>query len=397
MKLRKAAKIKLNLSVAEVLPTMRAYTQAFNFVAEIGFEQKEKNGVRLHHLTYYQLRELTSLPAELTISARMKATEALKAAFTKMKKKPRPKDPNKLARPQKCPQSKLCSIRYSKNAYSLFLKKKEASLLLLGGRKRCSFDIPAYYADLFQSWKYTSADLVIHNKKWVYLHITFEKEIEDTQPNGTYVGIDRGINNLAVVSNNQFYGGGKVKYLVQKQRTLRKKLQKKGTKSAKRHLVRLRKREQRFRADINHQISKGIIERLNPGDTIVLEGLTGIRNKRLRKPQRTLINGWSYFQLAQFITYKAMAKGIRVIYIDARYTSQRCSKCGHTCKSNRKEHSFSCKECGFRLNADLNASRNIVVKALESYTLSNGALVNEPIATPPSVAVANHQSCADSN
>jgi putative transposase len=85
--------------------------------------------------------------------------------------------------------------------------------------------------------------------------------------------------------------------------------------------------EQRFRADINHIISKNIVSSLNPGDTIVLEELTGIRNKRLRKAQRTLLNNWSYFQLEQFITYKAMAKGIDVKHIDARYTSQRCSKC----------------------------------------------------------------------
>jgi putative transposase len=396
MRLRKTAKIKLNLSVKEVLPTMQAYTQAFNFVAEIGFEKKEKNGIRLHKSTYYQARELTSLPSQLVISARIKATGALKAVFTKMKKKPKPKDPNKLVKPQKCPWSKLCSIRYDARSYSLFLAKKEVSLLTLEGRKRCSFDIPDYYANLFQTWKYTSADLVIHNKKWVYLHICFERDIEDTKPNGTYIGIDRGINNIAALSNNQFYGGGKVKDLVQKQRTLRKKLQKKDTKSAKRHLRQLLGKEQRFRADINHQISKGIIDSLNPGDTIVLEDLTGIRNKRLRKEQRTLINGWSYFQLAQFITYKAMAKGINVVYIDARYTSQRCSKCGYTCKSNRKEHSFQCKECSFTLNADLNASRNIVVKALESYTLSNGALVNEPI-VPAVMLGANHQPCADGN
>ena len=226
---------------------------------------------------------------------------------------------------------------------------------------------------LKKTWKNTSADLCIKNNI-AYLHIVFEKDITDTQPNGKLIGIDRGINNIAVVSNNKFYGGGTVKNTVNRHRRLRKLLQKKGTESAKRHLRRLRGQEKRFRADINHQVSKQIINSLNPGDTIVLEELTGIRNKRLRKEQRTMINSWSYYQLEQFLIYKAKTKGIGVEYIDARYTSQRCSQCGHICRNNRKQHSFKCKKCGFRLNADLNASRNIVVKALESYELSNGAV-----------------------
>ena len=131
---------------------------------------------------------------------------------------------------------------------------------------------------------------------------------------------------------------------------------------------------------IIHQISKQIVNSLKPGDTIVLENLTGIRNKRLRKAQRKLINNWSYFQLEQFITYKAAAKGISVKHIDARYTSQRCSRCGFICRSNRKSQSdFCCNKCGFRLNADLNASRNICNKHLDSYKLSDRAAVNQPI------------------
>jgi putative transposase len=160
---------------------------------------------------------------------------------------------------------------------------------------------------------------------------------------------------------------------------LRSKLQKKGTKSAKRHLKRLSGKERRFRADINHQISKQIIASLNPGDTIVLEELTGIRNAKLRKQQRCLLNNWSFFQLEQFLKYKAMPKGIEIVYIDARYTSQRCSKCGFILKSNRKtQANFCCKQCGFKLNADLNASRNICIKHFESYKDSNEAGVEQP-------------------
>ena len=383
MKLIRTAKIKLNMKPAEILPTLQAYTKAFNFVCQTGFSKKDKNGVSLHKKTYEAVREY--LPSQLAISSRMKATEALASVFTKTKHK----------KYGACPVSKSCSIRYDQNSYSLFLNKKEVSLLTISGRKRFTLAIPEYFSEQFASWKHCSADLIIRKNK-VYLHIVFEKEIADTVSTGKLIGIDRGINNLAVVSNNKFFGGGIIKKQVRKYQKLRSSLQSKGTTSAKRHLKRLSNKERQFRADINHQISKQIIFSLNPGDTIVLEELTGIRNKRLRKKQRSLLNNWSYFQLEQFITYKAAAKGIDVKYIDARYTSQRCSSCSFTCRDNRKQHSFCCKECGFRLNADLNASRNICNKHLESYKLLDRADVNQPIVGAEKLLI-SHQPCADGN
>ena len=384
MKLIRTAKIKLNISAAEMLPTMQAYTKAFNFVCATGFPTKDKNGVSLHKKTYQEVREY--LPSQLAISSRMKATEALASVFTKTKHK----------KYGSCPVSKSCSVRYDKNSYSLFLDKKQVSLLTIGGRKRFTLAIPEYYQEQFKTWKHCSADLCIIKNK-VYLHIVFEKELADVAATGKLIGIDRGTNNLAVVSNNKFFGGGGIKKQVRKYQRLRSSLQSKGTKPAKRHLKRLARKERRFRADINHQISKQIINSLNPGDTIVLEELSGIRNKRLRKAQRTLLNNWSYFQLAQFLTYKALAKGINVKHIDARYTSQRCSKCGFTCRSNRKSQSdFCCKQCGFKLNADLNASRNVCNKHLESYKLSDRADVNQPIVGAEKL-LTSHQPCAGGN
>ena len=385
MKLIRTVKIKLNISADEIRPTIQAYTKAFNFVCQEGYIKKDKNGVSLHKKTYKIVREY--LPSQLAISSRMKATEALASVFTKTKHK----------KYGNCPVSKSCSVRYDKNSYTLFLNKKEVSLLTASGRKRIALAIPDYYKEYFASWKHCSADLIIRKNK-VYLHITFEKEVADATSTGKLIGIDRGIKNIAVVSNNKFFGGGVIKKIVRKYQKLRSSLQKKGTKSAKRHLVRVSGQEQRFRADINHIISKNIIFSLNTGDTIVLEELTGIRNKRLRKAQRTLLNNWSYFQLEQFITYKAMAKGIDVKHIDARYTSQRCSKCGYTCRSNRKSQSdFCCKECGFRLNADLNASRNICNKHLAAISSQDRADVNQPNVALPSAAAASHQPCAGGN
>ena len=165
-----------------------------------------------------------------------------------------------------------------------------------------------------------------------------------------------------------FYTGSKVKHISKKYQDLKSNLQSINTRSAKRHLTKIRGKERRFKADANHCIAKQIVSQCNPNDIIVLENLKNIRKTRLRKPQRKELNKWGFYQLQLFITYKAYSRGISVELVDPKYTSQRCSKCGFTSKSNRKDQThFECQSCGFRLNADLNASRNIREKYLVTY------------------------------
>jgi len=365
MKLIKTIKFKITAEAIELLPTVLAYTNAFNYVCQIGFVNKKSHSIDLHNLTYSDVRSKFNLPSQLTCSTRNKSSEVLNA----LRKK----------KIQVCPKSKRQSIRYDKNSYSLFLNKSQVSLLTCNGRKRYNLIISDYNKEYFSTWKYTSAELVIIKNK-VYLHITFEKDITDTPTNGTFVGLDRGISNLAVTSNNKFYTGKHVKRVSQYYRNLRRKLQKVKTKSAKRHLQKISGKEKRFKADINHKISKSIIQSLNPGDTLVLEDLTGIRAKRLRKEIRILINNWSFYQLEQFLIYKANAKSIGIVKVEAKYTSQTCSKCGYCARANRKTQAlFVCKQCGYTLNADLNASRNIRDKAHDSYKESCEAAIFQPI------------------
>jgi hypothetical protein len=124
MKLVRTAKIKLNISADEIRPTIKAYTKSFNFICQEGYNKKDKNGISLHKKTYKVVREY--LPAQLAISSRVKATEALASVLTKTKHK----------KYGSCPVSKSCSVRYDQRSYSLFLKKKEVSILTISGRKR---------------------------------------------------------------------------------------------------------------------------------------------------------------------------------------------------------------------------------------------------------------------
>ena len=376
MRLIRTIKIKLNVSESQLQPTIAAYTASYNQVCKTGFQPKIiTNGVELHNLTYVEARK--SLPSQLAISARMKATETLKSV--------------KALKGKKCPQSKHCSIRLDANSYNVWLGTPNiVSILTIDGRIKLEFDVPEYFQQ-YLTWRRKSADLFVHNSK-VFLNIVLEKEIEDTTPSGKLIGIDRGIKRPAVASNNRFFDGKRLWHIKRKYQELRSQLQSKKH-SGKRHLQKNKQKENRFVRDANHCLSKQIVNGLQSGDTIVLEKLTGIRGgarkltkeqreqgkKTLRKPQRTQVNQWSFFQLEQFLTYKAAAKGVGIVYVDARYTSQRCSKCGHIKKSNRKNQSvFKCRKCGFQHNADLNAAKNICLKYLDATGYPSTAAVNQP-------------------
>ena len=95
---------------------------------------------------------------------------------------------------------------------------------------------------------------------------------------------------------------------------------------------------------------------------IQMEKLTGITEAADK-----FLKNWSYFDLQTKIEYKAREAGISVVYIDPKYTSQRCSKCGYISADNRKTQAmFFCCKCGFEANADYNASQNIGIKNIEN-------------------------------
>jgi len=118
-----------------------------------------------------------------------------------------------------------------------------------------------------------------------------------------------------------------------------------------------------------------------------MEDLKYIRDRvKTQKKQKLFIHSWSFYQLQNFIEYKAIEVGIPVIYIDPHYTSQNCSRCGQ--KGIRDKHSFVCPSCNHKNNADFNASYNIQRVGLTSL---NGLQSISPLVPvkPETINVAN--------
>jgi IS605 OrfB family transposase len=188
-----------------------------------------------------------------------------------------------------------------------------------------------------------------------------------------------------------FFSGKKVRAKANHSARVRKRLQRKGTRSATHCLVAISGRERRLKADVNHTISKRIVE-AHPHALIGLEHLTNIGERTRRKhgkkashKQRranAATSKWSFAELHSMIAYKALLNESMAIKVDANYTSQACPRCGHTTKENRpnKGLTFQCQSCHFVLHADLIGARNIALRTLliRQDWMSTGVLEVSP-------------------
>ncbi|MEU0879391.1 transposase [Lentzea sp. NPDC005914] len=218
------------------------------------------------------------------------------------------------------------------------------------------------------------SDLVRENDNW-YLVATCEipEKPLNVEP-VDWIGLDRGIVNLATTSDgDNFQGRGLSRYR-RWHAHKRQELQAKRTKAAKRRLKRRARKEARHAAHINHVVSKEVVavaERTGRG--IALEELRGIRDRvRLHRHQRATLTTWPFHQLGTFIAYKARRAGVPVLEVDAHYTSQRCPRCGETSRRNRPSRDdFCCRRCGLAGPADVVAAVNVRNRARRAWVFVN--------------------------
>jgi IS605 OrfB family transposase len=353
MKTVATLKIKIPFN-SVLLETMEQYSKSAQTVVDIGFNQGISNKRVLHDATYKVVRDMLDLPAQLVCSSRDKACEVLKSVFKKHGSQPLFKQ--------------FLAIRYDARSFSF--KKDQVSLCSINGRIKTPIQIAEYYKE-YLDWDVDSADLIYDAKHRMFLHVVVSRDVDTNSSfcgNGKTVGVDVGVNPTAITSNKMFFHNKTISVMKHYDH-LRKVLQEKGTKSAKRHLKKMSGREQRFKKDVNHIISKEIINSLKKGDTIVMEDLTDIR-KGKRGKHNKWIHRWSFRQLQDFVKYKAERKGCKVLFVNPRNTSKRCSKCG-SMNTKRVRGWFYCNACGYSLNSHLNASFNIRSLGISIATLGS--------------------------
>ncbi len=349
MRIRATAKIKIEPR-QEIIDTIIIYKKGLQFCIDKAWKLKIRNNVKLHPFVYTDLRTI-GLPSQLAIACIKQACGMVKKAKTK-------------------PIVKFCSIRYNPPR-SFSFKNNILSISTIKGRIKVPFNIPDCYKDYF-NWKVDESLLRIDSKGRCFFLFTFSQENHaQSSDSHRVLGVDLGMNNLAVTSDRQFFHSSKVKQIKRKFKFLRSKLQAKGTRSSRRLLKKLSGKEKRFMAKVNHEISKEIVSKFN-GNKIVMENLRGIRKTSRGKRMNYWISNWSFFQLQNFIQYKAERNGIEIIKVKPNYTSRICSRCGQL--GSRSSCLFSCSHCNYSLDADLNASLNLASPMLEKRQ----AAVNQP-------------------
>ncbi|MEU0076067.1 transposase [Streptomyces sp. NPDC006332] len=223
------------------------------------------------------------------------------------------------------------------------------------------------------------SDLICRGGRW-YLMATCEVPDPEVYEPVDFVGVDRGIVNLATTSDGTNYQGRRLSRYRRWQARKRTELQKKQTRSATRRLARRTQKEQRHATHVNHRISKEIVSvAQRTGRGIAVEELGGIRERvRLRRDQRATLSSWPFHQLGEHLRYKARQAGVPFMEVDPRHTSQRCPRCGHTEKANRstREH-FCCRRCGLAGPADHVAGVNVRNRARSAWVL-----VTAPASSP---------------
>jgi len=221
------------------------------------------------------------------------------------------------------------------------------------------FFIPPKFKKLFD---YDYGNVVLKKGGNWFVYIAFKVPCEEKyEPNGWF-GVDLGLNNILVLSDvdgkvNKFYNGKKLKKIrgeyLEKRRHLQEQKSRKNNKL--RALKHISGKESNYTDYVNHKISRDVVKLAKKYQYgIAYEDLKGIRNKSDRD-----LSSWKFRDLLDKIEYKAEEEGVPLQKVNPKYTSRTCSKCGYKDKNNRKNGEFICQECGFELNADLNASRNI--------------------------------------
>ncbi|WP_211259751.1 RNA-guided endonuclease InsQ/TnpB family protein [Streptomyces violens] len=213
------------------------------------------------------------------------------------------------------------------------------------------------------------SDLIRRDGKW-FLIATCELPDPPVYEPVDWIGVDRGIVNLATTSGGTNYQGRRLGRYRRWQARKRAELQAKRTRSATRRLARRACKEKRHATQVNHVISKEIVSvAQRTGRGIAVEELGGIRDRvRLRRDQRGTLSSWPFRQLGQHLAYKARMAGVPFLEVDAAYTSQRCPRCGHTGRANRPDRDhFRCRRCGLVGPADVVAGVNVRDRARSAW------------------------------
>ena len=360
-----------------LLDTMNQYLKACNFVSEKVCELRKHNWLSLNNQLYRTLLNLFGMKSHITQSVLRAVDSKYKQKEDRIKKKKNLTETQRLDllynkpvvfKVSECDLVRRHDYSLLKDVFSIYAHTPNQKS---NSRNRIKMAYEHKFVDSFlcdPKYKLGTAKLKqIGNKFYLFVPITEKIEPFKKEVTNNIVGIDRGIRFIATSydseGNTTFFHGGKVIARRIHFKNKRAELQRKGTPSARRRIKAMGHRENRWMRDVNHCVSKALVNK-HPANTLfVLEDLTNVRKstQRVKKERKYTQVSWSYYDFEMKLKYKALIKGNYVINVPANYTSQRCPVCGHVQDTNRdkEKHCFCCRKCGYRSNDDRIGAMNL--------------------------------------
>ena len=376
MEVRRTVPVKLDVAESDVdllHETIQQFQWAANYVVQNaqnddGYVETSKG--KLNSRTYDDVRSETDLHANLVQAARSRAAEALKSVVAKWKSE-------KYA---SLPRFTSLFLEYDKRSASFH--DDHVSLSTVGGRITAEYVLPdedrdtPHSAYLFSD-VYETTGATLHYCEATdefYLHVRTKADVSAFEPreNGTVLGVDLGVENIAVTSTGVFWSGDELDHWHREYEKRRASFQQCGSRYAHENVQAVGRKETGRFEQLLHRVANGLVAEADDRccSHIAFENLTDIRE---RVPGAKRLHAWAFRRLFSYVEYKAEERGITVRKVNPANTSRRCSSCGFTHEDNRSsQDTFECLKCGYANHADYNAAKNIGYRLLRNQTGGEG-------------------------
>jgi IS605 OrfB family transposase len=356
--------------------TMQLLNDFKIIVNEASVEQfgKEKISItKLHKKFYYKTRaKYPETPSQVVIKAEQECLASYRSIKSNKHKIDKPFEKTGL------------SIRLDKRLYSKTDSLDEIRITTYEGRKNFKIKLYPKLNELLNKYEYQDPLIFVNEKGQLMISLTFDNEPKVKEKPNLSLGVDVGMRRSAACSDGRLIIDKEFNKQKRKLRYLKRCLQSKGTKSARKHLKKLRRKEKNKNKNQTHLIANEILK--TNANVIALENLKGIKAKRFKTQNKNAISQVPMFELRRILTYKAKNMGKHICLVSPAYTSQT------DCINNKREGER--KGCrfyavsGLVYDADLNAAINIAVKSKHPVSKGNfldgQGIVNSPIVCQPS-------------
>lgn len=330
-----------------LISTLIEHQKVWNYMSKYAFKSKKVDKKLLHDKNYHQCRKLfPNCPSQVIIRAK----DSVYATYKTIQS-----NKHKLVVSAK---QKNLSIRLDKRIYT-FLPDNKIKITTTGKRITCSYQPYDKFTELFSKHSICDPSLFYRNNN-IWLSVSFNVDAPTLIENSC-IGVDLGVKRLATtsegiaISDKVFLRDKRrLRYL---KRQLQSKIKTTFSRSAKKKLNHLRRKESNKNKNQSHLIANQLLK--TKSNVIVMEDLTGIKSKSKGKKFNNKQNQVPYFELRRILSYKAPLKGKIVVTVNPYYTSQDDHR--GLARGIRKGCRYNAVD-GIVFDADWNASINIAKK-----------------------------------